>query len=219
MTIKDRVFKNAARYLGYRLYALDADMLALMERAYQQMLDAARPRYTLRRYPVKEDGAVFQLADIAPIQSRDLCRLFERATEGYALLATLGAPLDMLVKRLMLTDPALGAAVGACASAYIDEYIDGFCAEEETRIAPQGEEFSPRFSPGYGDVPLSYQPPLLELLEARRLGVSLTEGNLMLPEKSVSALLAVRKTNLCDKGDTLHGCAACSMSNCDYREE
>ena len=34
------------------------------------------------------------------------------------------------MRRLMLTDSALGAAVGACASALVDEVIDGLPEEQ-----------------------------------------------------------------------------------------
>lgn len=132
------------------------------------------------------------IADVLAIPSLDLCRLFAGAREGLALAVTLGAPLDALVRRLMLTDPALGVAVGACASALVDEYIDGLLEERNAALAAEGLRLSPRFSPGYGDAPLSCQGPLLSWLEARRIGISLTSGGLMLPEKSVTALMALR---------------------------
>ena len=56
----------------------------------------------------------------------------------------------------------------------------------------EGLTLSPPFSPGYGDAPLSCQGALLSWLEARRIGISLTAGGLMLPEKSVTALMALR---------------------------
>ena len=110
--------------------------------------------------------------------------------ETYQLLQP--GQVDELVRRLMLTDPALGAAVGACASALVDEYIDGLLEEQSAALAAEGLRLSPRFSPGYGDAPLSCQGPLLAWLEARRIGISLTSGGLMLPEKSVTALMALR---------------------------
>ena len=49
-----------------------------------------------------------------------------------------------------------------------------------------------RYSPGYGDLPLSVQPALLDALDAgRRLGVTLTESLLMVPMKSVTAVVGI----------------------------
>jgi len=49
-----------------------------------------------------------------------------------------------------------------------------------------------RFSPGYGDMPLSFQRVLFTQLDAGRLGVALTDGNMLSPEKSVLAVCGVK---------------------------
>lgn len=164
----------------------------MLESAYPMAQEAALPRSLMRRAAMRACEGCLMIADVLDIPSLDLCRLFAGAREGFALAVTLGAPLDALVRRLMLTDPALGAAVGACASALVDEYIDGLLEERNAALAAEGLRLSPRFSPGYGDAPLSCQGPLLSWLEARRIGISLTSGGLMLPEKSVTALMALR---------------------------
>lgn len=222
MNKKERIFRNAARYLGYQKKALDGGALELMEQAYGELLASIKPMHILREYAVHIDGDQFTLGDIAPITSSNLAKLFGGAAKGYGMLATLGAPLDMRIKRLMITSPALGAALSACASAYIDEYIDEFLAALDEKLLADGLMLSPRFSPGYGDVPLSYQKPLLAMLEARRIGVALTDGFLMLPEKSVSAVAAVKKKNLadtCEEDETkAHRCEACTLKSCSYRQ-
>ena len=191
MNAKARTLRDAARYLGIRGKPA-GEALAVLESAYPMAQEAALPRSLMRRAAMRACEGCLMIADVLDIPSLDLCRLFAGAREGLALAATLGAPLDALVRRLMLTDPALGAAVGACASALGDEYIDGLLEERNAALAAEGLRLSPRFSPGYGDAPLSCQGPLLSWLEARRIGISLTSGGLMLPEKSVTALMALR---------------------------
>lgn len=191
MDAKARSLRDAARYLGLRGEPAP-QALALLETAYAIAREAAYPRSLIRRAPVCACGGQLVVADALVIPSLDLCRLFADAREGLALAVTLGAPLDSVVRRLMMTDPALGAAVGACASALVDEVIDGLLAEQKRALASEGLSLSPRFSPGYGDAPLTCQGPLLSWLEARRIGISLTLGGLMLPEKSVTALMALR---------------------------
>lgn len=190
MNAKARTLRDAARYLGIRGKPA-GEALAVLESAYPMAQEAALPRSLMRRAAMRACEGCLMIADVLDIPSLDLCRLFADAREGLALAVTLGAPLDALVRRLMLTDPALGAAVGACASALVDEYIDGLLEEQSAALAAEGLRLSPRFSPGYGDAPLSCQGPLLSWLEARRIGISLTSGGLMLPEKSVTALMAL----------------------------
>lgn len=217
MIDQKRIFSNAARYLGYRKKQMDQDAMELLEQAYDELLQVIEPKHILHQYQVHVADEQFIMGDLPPLTSRDLIRLFRGSTMGYVLLATLGAPLDMRIKKLMITSPAHGAALSSCGSAYIDEYIDEFLAEQELALKSKGLTLSPRFSPGYGDVPLSYQKPLLDLLEARRIGVMLTEGFLMLPEKSVSAVIAV-KAHAMEK-QKIHRCGECNLENCGYRED
>lgn len=191
MDAKARILRDAARYLGIR-GAPAGRALAVLEEAYPMAREAVRPRSLIRRAPMRAREGVLIIGDALTIPSQDLCRLFAGAREGLALAVTLGAPLDTLVRRLMLADSALGAAVGACASALVDEVIDELLREQAVDLMQEGLTLSPRFSPGYGDAPLSCQGALLSWLEARRIGISLTAGGLMLPEKSVTALIALR---------------------------
>lgn len=190
MDARERAVRCAARYLGVRGEPRGATR-AVLEAAYPMALEAAQQKHLIRRTPVCAAAGRLRIADALEIPSLDLCRLFDGAKEGLALVITLGAAPDVLVRRLMLTDPALGAAVGACASALVDEEIDRLLAARSGELAKEGIRLSPRFSPGYGDAPLSCQGPLLRWLEARRIGVCLTAGGLMLPEKSVTALVAL----------------------------
>ena len=143
MDAKARILRDAARYLGIR-GAPAGRALAVLEEAYPMAREAARPRSLIRRAPMRAREGVLIIGDALTIPSRDLCRLFAGAREGLALAITLGAPLDTLVRRLMLTDSALGAAVGACASALVDEVIDGLLREQAVALMREGLNLSPR---------------------------------------------------------------------------
>ena len=219
---REQVLQTAARYLGAGKKSMGAASAAqwdrLMAEAYAEMLAAAVPRHRLRWASVEitEVGKpnaglpALRLGDMPPIASRDLCRLFTGCRDGYALLATLGMELDLRIRRLSVSNPALAAAVGACGSAYIEAYID------ETLQTEVPEALTPRFSPGYGDAPLSAQPALLQFLDAHKLGVHLTNGLLMLPEKSVSALMGISPP---DAAPCESRCSVCTQKSCPFREE
>ena len=50
----------------------------------------------------------------------------------------------------------------------------------------------PRFSPGFGDLALSIQPDILAITNARKnLSITLDEGFLMSPSKSVTAFVGI----------------------------
>lgn len=212
------VFREAARYLGVKTAEQAAALYPLLHRAESELLPEISFRQQTERFPVRVEGSRFTLAALPPVESPQLCRLFQGASEGIAAAVTLGAAVDGLIKRRMLTDPALGAAISALASAKADEGMGEVMAAEQARLSG-GFCLSPRFSPGYGDLPLTYQRPLTEAMGCWRIGIRLTEGCLMLPEKSITALCAIRRGAAC--GDPLqneHACDRCVMTDCPYRE-
>ena len=48
-----------------------------------------------------------------------------------------------------------------------------------------------RFAPGYGDFSIEYQKDLMEFTGAGRIGVSLTDSNLMIPTKTITCIMGV----------------------------
>ena len=70
--------------------------------------------------------------------------------------------------------------------------------------------------PGYGDLPLSCQQPLLSALRAMQtLGMTVNSGGLLSPNKSVTAIIGVRDT---PATQTLSPCDAClKRGNCEFR--
>ena len=77
----------------------------------------------------------------------------------------------------------------------------------------------PRFSPGYGDLPLSLQREISRILNMpKEIGVSLTDTMLMTPSKSVTALIGVSSIPAGHKkGFRKTGCADCPASaDCAY---
>ena len=58
--------------------------------------------------------------------------------------------------------------------------------------AARGLRTNFRFSPGFGDLPLAVQPAFLAALDApRRIGLAATAGNLLVPTKSVTAVVGL----------------------------
>lgn len=98
-------------------------------------------------------------------------------------------------------------------------YVEAGCNAAEREIAAKlpGKYLTDRFSPGYGDLPLDVQSPLLALTDAtRRLGVTLSESNLMNPLKSVTAVIGLSDT---PQQARIRGCDFCAMrTRCNLRK-
>lgn len=194
--MREACYRDAARFLGAKSAEDRAALMPILLKAEPIVLAAAREKHILTEAPVTVQGDQFALADLQPIQSPDLCRLFQGSHRAVAVAITLGAEMDSAIRRYLLVNPGLGAAVGALASAYVDDLLDQLMAQENARLTEQGFALSPRFSPGYGDVPLSWQKPFTAFLHTEKIGVRLTEQCLMIPEKSITALAAVRPSGM-----------------------
>lgn len=154
---------------------------------YQQKLrDAIRCRYAFKRVPVKREGDLLDLG-FGPFESRSLAARLAPCREAFVFAVTLGLEVDRLLMRLSASDPAGHFITDAYASALADAACD--LAERELR----GElPCIHRYSPGYGDLSLDLQRPLLDFLDGRRLGLTLTKNQLMVPTKSITAIMGIK---------------------------
>ena len=103
----------------------------------------------------------------------------------------------------------------AAAVAMLEDYCDEVNRQLKLRYEQDGKYLRPRFSPGYGDFSLECQREIAAALElSKRIGITLTDSLLMVPTKSVTAVIGIgsRQGNC-----TIAGCEACERDTCAYR--
>lgn len=205
--------EEALRYLGYRGGAQpDQATAALLEARIRAVEEAADPRWTSLELPLTLRPGGVELGDWA-IHSEKLRAHLEGCTAALLFGATLGVEVDRLIARSAAGQVARAAVDQAAAAALIEAVCDHACHQ----LAGQhpGWYLRPRFSPGYGDFPLSAQPQLLGLLDApRKIGLTATDAHLLAPVKSVTAVIGLARTpGKCHAG----GCATCSKTDCAFR--
>ena len=203
--------QEALRYLGVRGEA-PPELLAQVEQAWAELLPVCRPRHIwrlLERSAMEDMGLEFP--------GEDLRTLLRDCGRVVLFALTLGDGPEALMRRATLTSPTKALILDACASAACEQACDDLQAALEVRLCTQGCFPTDRFSPGYGDLPLTVQPALLQALDAqRRCGITLSDTYIMMPRKSVTAIFG-----LADKpqGKRARGCAFCSMrQNCSFRK-
>lgn len=216
----ERLFSETCRYLGLKK-APAAPEEALIRRALARLSECAAPRSLTARFPLESSGPEgLSLAGVR-IPGSSLPRHLAGCTEILLFAATLGEGPDLLMRRASLTDMPLAAALQAASAAYLEEV----CNDEEDALrreyAADGLFLRPRYSPGYGDLPLTFQKDLFRLLRPEKhLGLTLTETCQMIPTKSVTALIGVSAAAGPDDNSCAPaGCAACTHRNCEFRRE
>ena len=81
-----------------------------------------------------------------------------------------------------------------------------------------GRFLTDRFSPGYGDLPLSLQADFLRATDAgRKLGITVNDSFLMTPCKTVTAVIGLSER---PQPARVRGCAHCNLrESCRLRQK
>ena len=205
---------EALRYLGAA--EADGETLQAVEQAAAELEARLAPRYVYKIFTVEqtENGVCLPEAGLL-LPGKLAGKMLQTSSRAVLLCCTLGAEFDRLLRMAQARDMAKAAVLNACGSAYVEAGCDE--AEKEIAARYPGMYRTDRFSPGYGDLPLSVQPGFLAALDAgKRLGVVVTDTCLMLPAKSVTAIIGLSET---PQPARIKGCGYCALKgNCAYRE-
>ena len=167
--------------------ALAARVLELRDEA----LKIVRPSQTWRRFPIVEGNLVS--GSVHLVIAGTLARHLADCRSAYLACGTLGAGFDTFQRRVSAISGADALIVQAIGAALIEKLMDDIEDKIRASLEPS-ETLVSRYSPGYGDFPLAAQRELLSLLDAPRMvGVSLTDTLLMVPSKSVSAIIGIKE--------------------------
>lgn len=178
---------------------------AQMDFAEQQLLEAAVPK------------AVYRIMKKTEIKREGLS--IEKHLEGCDQVAVMGATLGMgvddLIRRTQVRDMAMAVILDCGASLLIEEVCDIF----QRQIDAETDGYlTSRFSPGYGDYPLEYQQLIVRYIDGqRKIGLNVTSNSLMVPRKSVTALLGISDHPVTGRPAT---CSECVLrEKCTLRKE
>ena len=200
--------KEALRYLRAR--PNDKEAQALVDMVYLKLRNEVQARHVLLKSKVQVDKEGVTLANGVRFTSRDLASHVKGCEEVLLLGATLGSRVDTAIRRLALGSVAEGAAAQAVAAALIESYCDEVQAKADTGGLAQRL----RFSPGYGDWDLAEQRLIFPVLNcAKLIGLTLTDGCMMAPSKSVTAVIGLSDDVQC----VWNKCMTCGNINCPYR--
>ena len=145
------------------------------------------------------DGLTYSavLCEISPeelpfAESRSLSARLSGCSRAVIFAATVGLEPDRRLLRYGSREPSRALLCQAIGTERVEALCDALCRELACEYAERGMTLRPRFSPGYGDCPLSLQRELLVRLDAaHRIGITLNESLLMTPTKSVTAIVGL----------------------------
>lgn len=170
-----RYFRSGAELPDYVETLLDAAILKA------QSFSTFKVCYNIYSIHI-QNGAITFNNDFS-VKSSALSDNLAGYSKAVVFCATGGCEFDRKIGRGVVF-PVEGLVWDAVGTAAVEQLCDDFCAHIHT--------LTPRFSPGYADLPLAFQKTVIDALSAdSALGVSLTDSLLMVPTKSVTAIAAV----------------------------
>ncbi|GHV38581.1 hypothetical protein FACS189490_00730 [Clostridia bacterium] len=159
-----------------------SDPLSKLGLKYAKILgETANPRYVYR---------IFDVESCPLLVGNDIIKHVEGCSQIVLLCATLGERLDRAIRAAQISDMAGAVILDSLASDYIEQVLD--TCEDEIRAKFPNKTLTWRYSPGYGDFPISVQPEFLSALDAgRKIGLYCGESLLLTPQKSVTAVIGL----------------------------
>ena len=194
-------FREIIRYLGYRGFtpeSIDDRVKEEIDSCVKELQKVSEPRSVVKIFTLSQpEENVNVIGDgLLTIPSEKLYINLKGCTKVALLAATIGIGADRLIRRAEVTDMLKAsiyqAAGAALIEAYVNEINDGISKDAEK----EGMQTRPRFSPGFGDVPISYQSEFERLLQMHKeTGITLTDSYIMMPSKSVTAFIGLRNAS------------------------
>lgn len=172
--------KEISRYAG------NLQDEALLNECLFEVSDKLTYKVCYRKFSISKQGAALDLS-FAQTTSVALAKSLEGCDEILLFAATIGIEIDRLIIKYGMLSPVKALIFQAIGAERIEKLCDRFCKEMSKE-----ESLKPRFSPGYGDLPLSLQNDIFAALDCgKNIGLTLNDSMLMSPTKSVTAIVGI----------------------------
>lgn len=181
------------RYLGIRGAEPDKGTVERLSRAEELCAEGgARGLFRVFAIGACDAEGVHLEGSALVLPGEHIARHLEGASSAALLVATLGLGNERLIRRETALSATDGMLVDAASSSMAEEAVRALHERVRSWAAERGLRVGTRFSPGYGDLPLEVQPAFLDAVGAgKTLGVSTTPANLLVPSKSVTAVVGL----------------------------
>jgi hypothetical protein len=207
------------RYLHYKGQEIPPEINDMLADAEAEILQTAEPRFVYGIFDLNKNTKteITLQGTGLTLPGHDMQKLLHDSASCLLLAATIGKAIDDLIRRTELKDMSKALILDACASSAVENLCDQMQNKLTQQLAKQQLFLTDRFSPGYGDLPITCQKQFCATLDCtRRIGLSVSANGLLIPRKSVTAIIG-----LADKPQAHRGrsCDTCNMAaTCPFRK-
>lgn len=215
----DIILKDVSKYLGYKNAKVDPETMKTIEevKSILQKTDSYKTHYKI--FDINRENNQIKLENTNLIlMGDDIKKLLKDCDKCILMAVTLGSQVDSLIRHTQVRNMEKALVMDACASTMAEDLCNKQEEELKKILVDENIFFTDRFSPGYGDLPIESQVAFCDVLNTRKtLGLNLTSSGIMIPSKSITAIIGIA-----DKPQKMKikGCKYCSFfGNCQFAKK
>lgn len=207
---------EAFRYMGYKGGEIKKAVLDLADECEEALLKVIKPRMVYRVFDIEKTELGVEIKNTPLVfEGNDIAEHLEGCQKAVLMCVTLSAAVDRLISSFEAYSMEKAVIADSLASAAVEQV----CEKSETAIQREMGDYhyTWRFSPGYGDFPLTCQKAFIKFTDAeKRIGLNVTDSLILVPRKSVTAVMGISDKEIPQKR---RGCACCNMNDrCEFRK-
>ncbi len=190
-------------------YAAQRNMQSLQDAAVDQIIDtvlaAAKPQGIFEHIPYDIPSRTFFGNVPFTVAGEQILPFLEQTETVVAMAATLGADVDRQIDAFFVDQHFTEGMLFDCvANAALDELLNRLTKIIDITYAADRYKTAWRVCPGEGDFPLSQQEPILHILNAPAIGITVSPSHMITPRKTATALSGLSSLQS-------SGCSGCAM--------
>lgn len=214
--------EQALRFMGYSGQPLTDELKERLAQMAVTCKDITKASFVWKAFDIdlqasSESRVVLKDCPLV-LEGTSIAKHLEGATKAVLFAATLGLANERELRALTSVNSLDALLFSACSNALIEQVAE--CAQQTVCDWAKVQNLfgKMRFSPGYGDLPLAIQPAFLNTLTAQKtIGLNVSETNLLIPTKSITAIVGLFDKQPDKTYAPCTDCVACEF--CSYREK
>lgn len=211
--------KEVLRYLGHKNQEINGNIDRLIDETIEEAKELIAPKKVVARYriTIKDTGVYLDNTNLV-LTGEDIKNHLKYSKDIYIMAVTLGSVIEKKIAYYEKIDLTKAIILDSCATTAVEEFCD-YIEEDIKKIAEnENMGITFRYSPGYGDLSIDIQKDFLDTLNATKvIGLTVSRHNLLMPRKSVTAIIGLIPK---DKELNKRTCEVCSnYENCKFRKE
>lgn len=207
------------RYLGHKGQIIDEKIMTIIDECIREVKEIITPRviYEYKDIKIINEGVEILGTNLL-LTGKDIRKLLSNSKKCVLMAVTIGNDIERKTRLYEKTNLTKALILDSCATTAVEEVCDKL--EEAVRKKAENDsmDITFRYSPGYGDLPLDVQSSFLRALDAqKKIGLTVSENDLLFPRKSVTAIIGIVEQGINKKKKSCKECS--NYENCSFRRE